>query len=155
MTEPIIRSADHITDTEAKRVAIFASDIGEYLSLPRYRYSVMVQPCDEGALASIHTVEHRHIAQIHLSVEWMDRSEEERMNTVIHEVCHLLHRDVDFAVSGANQYMHEWEFRSVYLQYQREVELMVDYLAQFIQNFSTVARSWELSYSTAEAELAG
>lgn len=155
MTEPIIEKADHVSEIEARRVCLFAAEVGEYLSLPRYRYNVMIDPCDEGALASIHTVEHRHVAQIYLSEEWMDRSEEERMNTVIHEVCHLLHRDLDFAVQGGKQYMHDWEFHSVWTHYQRQAELMVDYLAQFIQNFSTVAKSWEHFFSVAEADIAG
>lgn len=153
MTEPKHESGDHVSDIEARRVALFAADVGEYLSLPRYRYNVMAKPCEESALASIHTVEHRHIAEIFLSIEWMDRSESERMNTVIHEVCHLLHRDVDFAVKSGDKYMHPWEFGPVWEHYQREVELMVDYLAQFIQNFSTVEAAWDRFFSVAEAEL--
>lgn len=155
MTQPKIEKADHIGEIEARRVSLFAAEIGEYLSLPRYRYNVMIDACDEDALASIHTVEHRHIAQIYVSTEWMDRSDEERMNTIIHEVCHLLHRDVDFAVKSGKQYMHDWEFVSVWTGYTREVELMVDYLAQFIQNFSTVQKSWDHFYSVAEADIAG
>lgn len=154
MTEPKHQSTDHVSDIEARRVALFAAEVGEYLSLPRYRYIVMVEPCDNDAMATIHTLSHRHVAQIYLSDEWMDRTEGERMNCVIHEVCHLLHRDLDYAVKGGQQYMHDWEFRSVWTHYTREVELMVDYLALFIERFSTVQESWERFFSIAEAELA-
>lgn len=153
MTEPLIKTADHVSDIEARRVALFAADVGEYLSLPRYRFSVMLKPAEKGAFASIHTVEHRHVAEIFLCKSWMKRSESDRMNAVIHEVCHLLHRDVDFAVKSAQSFTHTHEFNHIWFSYSREIELMVDYLAQFIQNFSTVAEAWERAFSEAEAQL--
>lgn len=155
MTEPLQESGDHITDLEAKALANFMSDIGEFLHLPRYRYSVMTEPCDDDALASIHTVKDRHIAQVYVSREWMDRSLDERINTAIHEVCHLLHREVDNTVKSSKIYMHDWEFSSVWSQYNRQIELMVDYLAMFLQDFTKLNEAWTLCYSKAEAELAG
>lgn len=146
--KPNIESTSHVTDEEAKAVADFAMEVGELLSLPRYRYNVMIDPCDEDALGSIHTVQHRWIAEIYLCESWMERSDEDRMNTVIHEVCHLLHRDVDHVVDQeTGPFLHEHEHRHLKMRYRREVELMVDHLANFITEFTTVRSTWDKLHS--------
>lgn len=155
MTKPVHESGDHITDLEALALSIFLVDMGEFLHLPRYRYSVMPEPCEDDALASISTITHRHIAEIKVNRDWMNRSLEDRLNTAIHEVCHLLHRDVDHAVKSAQPFMHSHEFTLVWNNYQRQVELMVDYLAMFLQDFTKINEAWTACYSKAEAELAG
>lgn len=141
---PVQESARHVTDDEARAVAEFAADIGEFLTLPRYRFTVMLEPCEEHALATIHTVKDRWIAEIYLCESWMERSDSERMNTVIHEVCHLLHRGVDQVVlEEAARAMHSWEHDAIRARYRRETELMVDHLANFVSDFASVEESWK------------
>lgn len=153
MTMPNIESASHVTDEEAKRVCLFAVNMGEALGLPRYQYSVMVEPCDDRALASIHMVRDRHIAELSLSKEWMERTEEERMNSIVHEVLHLIHRDVDYMVERFESLTHAHEFEGVWSMYRRETELMVDYLATFMSDFTTIQAGWASSIKEARKAL--
>ena len=153
MTKPHIVNAEHVTREEAERVSIFAMNVGEALSLPRYQYVVMVDPCEEDALATINTPQHRHIAEISLSKEWMERTDDERMNCIVHEVIHLIHRDVDHAVASGRRFMHSHEFEMVWENYYREIELMVDYLAMYLSDFMTIKASWADSLKEARKTL--
>lgn len=151
MTEPPIVPADHITEEEAEAIAHFASEVAGYLSLPRYRFSVMTKPSHKDALASIKTISHRWVAEIRVHKDWMNRSSSERMAAIVHEVCHLLHRNVDHVINEeAGQFMHEHEHQPILRRYRRETELMVDYLAMFISDFSTVQQSWDNLHKTEE-----
>ena len=153
MTKPTIVPAKHITPEEAKRVSIFACDVAEALGLPRYQFVVMVKPSEKSALASISTPQHRHIAEISVNKDWLNRTDDERMNCIVHEVLHLIHRDVDHAVKQSMRYMHSHEFDAVWEGYRREAELMVDYLAMFVSDFTTIKAGWESSLKTARKEL--
>lgn len=153
MTTPHIIPTSHITEEEAKRISIFAVNVGEALGLPRYQYSVMVEPSDDGALASIHTVTDRHLAEISVHQDWMNRTDDERMNCVVHEVLHLIHRDVDFAVGRFEPLVHAHEFSVVWDLYRREAELMVDYLAMYMSDFTTIKAGWADSLKEARKAL--
>lgn len=135
-------SGTHITEEEAEVVANFASEVAYHMHLPRYSFLVMEEPCEEDALASIELIEDRWIAQVRLSTEWMKRGESERMNTVIHEVCHVLHRELDWVMSQARNYMHDYEHNMLADQYRHQAELMVDHMALFLSEMKPIKKAW-------------
>lgn len=142
-------SAPHVTDAEAQACADFAANVAEYLHLPRYKMLIMEEPCQDDALASVEVVEGRWVAQIYLSTEWMEKDDEERMLTIVHEVCHLLHRSVNYVVESSVRYMHDYEYNDLAVRYRHETELMVDHLSMFLSDHATIKESWKTAHRRA------
>lgn len=99
----------HVTKREAQAVVDFAIDVLELLHMPGWQILVMDDPADEDDLASISTVEGKYTAQLHLASDWMKRTDEERCETVVHEVLHLLHFRVNHVIDDARDLMHGHE----------------------------------------------
>lgn len=139
----------HITKKEADAVAEFAGQLLELLRLPAWTVLIMDEPCEDDAVASIRPIEGRHVAELSLAADWMKRRNEERLYTVVHEVCHLVHARVNDAVHDAEFHMHDYEFRTFWGRYRRETEYMVDHLAFFLSRTHCLEQAWEKAHGKA------
>lgn len=135
-------SGGHVTLKEADRVLNFLVAMNSLLSLPAYTYVVMEKPCGPEHEASIEPVGRRWAARVELGVEWMDRDEWDRMKTLVHEVCHLTHREVDEVFEETRHFMHDYEHAAIGRSWDRNVELMVDHWAQILSEVPAVREAW-------------
>lgn len=137
------RQKSHVTSREAQAVADFACELLGYLDMPGWRVLVLEDPCDTDATASIDNVFGQYTAQLRLCGDWMKLPDEKRLETVTHEVVHLLHIRINHVFEDAQEYMHDHEHESLMRRYRRETEYMVDHLAKFIARHSTIRQVWD------------
>lgn len=133
----------HLTKREETRVGKFACDIAQTMLLPAYHFSIADEPTDEGNIAHIVINEQRYNALIYLSVDWMNRPEDERMNAVIHEVVHvLLHKLMAHAYviedSLPTQTYEDWKEHL-----RLESEFVCDHFANVVMEYSLVQQRWK------------
>ncbi len=93
----------HVTKREAQAVCDFALDVIGMLHLPGWQVLVMEEPCHDDALASIDRTYGKYTAEIRLCADWMARSDDERRETITHEVLHLLHFRIDHIFGDARR----------------------------------------------------
>ena len=140
------RPRSHVTNREAQAVCDFAINVLELLHMPGWQVLVMEEPADEDCVASILPIEGKYTAQLYLCTDWMKRSEDERCETVVHEMLHLLHFRINHIFDDASHLMHDHEHRDLERRYRRETELMVDHLAKFLSRTHTMRESWDTAH---------
>ena len=154
MTEPKIDGAargedeskqqHHVSDTEATAVLHYATSVLATLRMPKWTVLIMEDPCDEDALASVTPVDGRYSAQLYLSKDWEELSNDARRICVTHEILHLMHRNVSTVVlDDTVDLMHDWEHDRWARTVRREFELMVDHLAHFLGETHNLIEAWD------------
>jgi hypothetical protein len=83
---------DTTLEDQADALLIFMSRLMNAMGLPSYRIHIMEEPADDEAIAEIKCIEDRYVAELYLCQEWLERRDEERRDTITHEVLHLWHR---------------------------------------------------------------
>ena len=136
----------HVTNREAQAVADFAAEVLGALSMPSWQVLVMEKPAHEDAVASITPVEGKYTAQLYLCSDWMKRTDQDRRETVVHEVLHLLHFRINHVIADAADLMREHEHDALEVRYRRETELMVDHLAKFLSRTHTLEQAWDVAH---------
>jgi hypothetical protein len=136
----------HVTKREAQAVADFASEVLTALRMPSWQVLVMEEPADEDCVASISTVEGKYTAQLYLASDWMKRTDQDRRETVVHEMLHLLHFRVNHVIEDAELLLREHEAADLDRRYHRETELMVDHLAKFLSRTHTLEQAWDAAH---------
>lgn len=133
----------HVTKREAQAVADFASEVLTTLNMPGWRILVMDEPADDDSVASIDTVYGKYTAQVYLASDWMKRTDQDRRETVVHEMLHLLHFRINHIFDDAAELMRDHEHEALNTRYRRETELMVDHLAKFLARTHTLESAWD------------
>lgn len=72
----------------------------------------------------------------------MKRSDDERRDTIVHEMLHLLHFRINHIFDDTRDFMHDYEHDALAKRYRRETELMVDHLAAFLAATHTLKEAW-------------
>lgn len=133
----------HVTRKEAQAVIDFAGYVLHELGLPAWQICVMDEPSDEDAFADIRTIEGRWVAELRLCSTWEQVDYDERRQTVVHEVLHLLHYSVNHVIEDASDLMHDHEWEGLNRRYHRATEYMVDHLARFLDSHSDLRTRWD------------
>lgn len=136
----------HVTKREAQAVCDFAIEVMTALHMPGWQILVMEEPADEDDVASISPVEGKYTAQLWLASDWMKRTEHDRLETVVHEVLHLLHFRINHVLDDAADFMRDHEHEALYARFRRETELMVDHLAKFLSRTHSLERAWDVAH---------
>lgn len=139
----------HITKREAQAVCDFAAEVLTALRMPAWTILVMEEPADDDDLGSINYVEGKYTAQLWLSSDWMKRTDQDRRETVVHEVLHLLHFRVNHVIDDARDLMPNHEHDALQRRYRRETELMVDHLAKFLAGTHSLESAWDIAHGKA------
>ncbi len=132
----------HVSHKEASRAIGFMCEVTGLLNLPPYSFHLLEEPCEPEAEASIEVIEGRLAAKLRLSRGWMDVDEHEKMRTLCHEACHLLHRGVDHVVDLASTSMGTYEHIRLRDEVTYHHELMVDHVANLMSVSDTVREAW-------------
>lgn len=136
-------TASHFTEREADAILDFAANVGSTLGLPSWKLTILDEHPNEGAMASIEPIEGRWFAMLRLSPEWMELDSDKRRMAIVHEVCHLIHYDINNVIKDAAESMHGHEWQSLNRRYVRAVEYMVDHLAHFLDSHYDLKEAWE------------
>jgi hypothetical protein len=86
-------------------------------------------PVTEHARAEIHTSIHYDEADIYVARDWQKWSKAEAHGLMVHELMHLVCRDLDRVHADAEQLLHPEVWKAFDLRYQHEIEGVVDRLA--------------------------
>lgn len=138
----------HVTKREAQAVADFASEVLTALHMPGWQVLIMDDPADDDDVASISTVHGKYTAQVYLASDWMRRTDQDRRETVVHEMLHLLHFRIDHILDDAANYMRDHEHEALATRYRRETELMVDHLAKFLSRTHSLESAWDHAHGS-------
>lgn len=136
----------HLTKAEAGRVARFAAEVVSILGMARWRVSVMEEPAPDDTVACIKPITPYYRAEMKLHRDWSRQPVEIRRSAIVHEVCHLLHYQVDHVLEDAGGLMHDHEHEQVATHYERAVEYMVDLLTTFVEEQADVRAAWDSIY---------
>ena len=136
----------HVTRKEASKVGTFAAEVLRLLAMPGWTVLVMEQPAEEGTVARVQTIYGRYVVELYLCNGWMKLTSDERRDTVIHEMLHLLHLRVDHVFEDARDYMHDHEHDLLERRYRRETEYMVDHLAKFLGTAFKMEEAWDAAH---------
>ena len=139
----------HVTKREAQAVCDFATEVLTALHMPGWTILVMEEPSDDDCVASINWTYGKYTAQLYLCSDWMKRTDQDRRETVVHEVLHLLHFRVNHVIDDAADLMREHEHDALYVRYRRETELMVDHLAKFLSRTHSLESAWDIAHGKA------
>lgn len=84
---------------EAKRVLAFCEEVRRALHMEQHKlYLETVKPDDESIIAEVRPVTGRVCAVLKLGPNWMARNDYAKMNTLIHEMLHVMHDEWDQAL---------------------------------------------------------
>lgn len=133
----------HVTRKEAQAVVDFACFVAAQLGLPKWAITVLDEPADDDAMASIEPLGWRWVAELKLNQDWMTYDSAARRNTIVHEVCHLLHYGINHVIEDAADLMHDHEWQQINRRYHRATEYMVDHLAGFIDSHYDLRAEWD------------
>jgi hypothetical protein len=131
-----------IPHKETERVVSYLCAVAIHLALPPYTFYLLEEACGDEAEATIEVVEGRMAAKVSLGVNWMDRDESDRQRTLTHEVCHLLHRDIDHLLKKLSERMGVAHHIELMDEYNYRLELMVDHIANTMAPDQTLRQVW-------------
>lgn len=133
----------HITKKEARRITAFAANVADLLNLGNWQIVVTNDPCPKYSMAQIEFIQDRYFAQISVSKRWKTYDDDEKMHTIVHEVCHLMHRNLNVVVmDDTSDVLSYTDHERLCTQYRRHVELMVDGLANFLVTNYKMRKAW-------------
>lgn len=90
----------HCPEIELLRIGMYLTTVRDRLRLNQWDITLMAKPAPKDCHAAVQPQTNHHIAQMRLSREWMEMSEEQKKNTLIHEMIHLGHYDMDLVWQG-------------------------------------------------------
>lgn len=140
------RPHDFLPMHEVNRITQFLKDIGESLKLGGWDIHLAPEATDNDCIAHIVAEEQRHIASVYVCADWMQRSDEIRVNTLIHEVLHITHHDltaVVYHVLPEGNYLPQGAMNMLQEMVRLEAEKMVDYLAGIFSAHLAPMQRWE------------
>ena len=138
----------HLTKAEAGRAANFAAAVAAILGMARWRINIMEEPAPDDAAACIKPIEPYFRAEIKLNRNWSKEPLEMRFRTLVHEVCHLMHYQVDQVFDDAGLSMPDHEHEELGRHYFRATEYMVDLLAMYVEQQDEVRAAWDRIYGS-------
>lgn len=129
--------ASHISKAQVRKVEAWIAEALRTLDLNFWRvYVAAEEPSSDDAIAMIEPTDGRRIAMLYLSERFLTDPLSEQMETLTHEVLHLLHHDADevirrfFRESGD---VPAYAGSLIVDQFKLELERMVDSLSYVLQ----------------------
>lgn len=125
-----------VSQAEIDRAAAFMCQVVALLGLPSWRIVIAVKPAATDASASIHAIQGRYCATVHLSIDWETYDLEQRRLVLVHEALHLLHHRIDGVLDGVPGVS----------GYRLEAEYMVDLLSNVVVTWPAVVDAFDDVY---------
>jgi len=141
----VVHTPAHVTELEGQRILTFCCDLPKSFLLCNYKVAIANDPADEDSVAHITVSPQRHYATIYLSVDWMEREEEERFNCIIHEIMHIWHHRLTTHVEAIQESgcLPNTTYDVWYESVRKEAEFMCDGIANAVQEFLQVRARWD------------
>lgn len=91
-----MKAPEHIGEDETKRVLAYVTVIRDKMRMNNWDIVLMEEPCEKDAHASMCAFSNNHhVGNLCLSEKWHDLDNVTKANTLIHELVHLQHRDLN------------------------------------------------------------
>lgn len=143
--------SDHVTAAEQQAIANYMTHLTRTLGMPSWRIWYDDEPAPGDTIAQVQFTKGRYVAELRLCSDWMTRTEDDRRDTITHEVLHLLHRDLsDWVEDDLVELMHDHEHDRIHRQFKRLIELHVDHLALFMATTHDLTQAWTDAHTAAE-----
>ena len=140
----------HVPEVEQDAVLRFAVEVCKALGLPTWKIALMEKPSSKDAEAEIEPVDGRHAAKLWLSRDWMTFDDDTRRQAIVHEMIHLVHPRVDSVIHDLKQLLRPHEYNPFRRAYAREMELVVDHLAMFLDETFRMREAWDDAHNPKE-----
>lgn len=117
---------------EVNRINTFLTDVAGTLKLSGWDVGLAPEVGDEDCIAAIQIEQQRHVATISVCGDWLQRSDDVKVNALIHEVLHIAHHDltsVIYHVLPEGGYVPEAAQSMLQEMVRLEAEKMCDFLA--------------------------
>lgn len=123
-----------LTYKEVGRVYDFTNKLLARLGMAQWRMQILTEPAPKGAGADIKPMAEKYVGELRLGRRWMHYSvEDERIPTLVHEVLHLVHRELtDWWTEDAYQLIGKNLYRELDPRYIVVVERWVDHMTQVL-----------------------
>lgn len=118
----------HFTEAQANSLQEYIWTIRNMLGLRHWDIFLASVAAKETTNASIHAVYGRHVAALAVNKNWWSYSREVQRNTILHEVLHIVHNAQTEVIRTSKQ------LNAVWVTFERETELMVDHLANSLED---------------------
>jgi len=119
----------HFTEAQANSLQMYIHQIKNMLGLREWDIFLTTAAASDQVNASIHPVYGRHLAALSVNKDWFTYSLEVQRNTIVHEILHVIHNRQTEVIRTTRQ------LDSVWVTFERETELMVDFLATQLEIF--------------------
>lgn len=129
MEDPTGEDLLRFTDLEANHLQRYIDEVKMILGLVGWDIYLATKVCTKDAFASIHPVYGRHSAALAVCQEWYTLPLTVQRNTIVHELLHVIHNRATEVIRTAPT--STWQWRT----FEREIELMVDHLANTIDQY--------------------
>lgn len=137
--------ACHISWDDIQQALLYCELIRERIGLVDWGIGISVDPCEEGAHASIESYAGKRFATVFLSVDWTNKAKHLKRSTLLHEMVHLLHQRQAHAIEAVVKYQTDLsQDRSevIMSSYWRESEYMVDGIATALARVDGFLPKW-------------
>ncbi len=135
----------HLPADEEERIANMCLAILEQMGL-RYSIRVMDEPADDDCHGKVDPWDQRNGVDLYIGKDWMSQSDKTKLNTLVHEMCHLLHRhqtDIIRVDLAASEYLPQSAYDLLWSAFSRETELMVDHFATMFDKHWAIQEKWD------------
>lgn len=119
---------NHFTPEQAQSLQKYINILAEMLDLGHWDIFLTHESAKDDTNASIHPVYGRHVAALSVNKGWFSYSREVQRNTILHELLHVVHNRQTEVIRTTHQ------INAVWTTFERETELMVDGLANALED---------------------
>lgn len=122
------KGVNDFTPEQADAIQKYINILAEMLDLGHWDIFLTHASAKDDTNASIHPVYGRHVAALSVNKGWFSYSREVQRNTILHELLHVVHNRQTEVIRTTKQRDEVW------VTFERETELMVDGLANALED---------------------
>lgn len=144
---------EHLSQKDTDDILRFITLARSHLRLDQWDIILMLEPPDDDdAIMDVTPTENHYSTQIRVSKEWPDLPDAVKKDTVVHELIHLLHRDLNDLINDmtyGDSSSSQDNTNACQGAYMRIVERMVSQLTR------TIADGWEQEWPAPSKTVVG
>ena len=85
---------DHLSQKETDEIMRAFTIVRDHMRLTQWDLIIMGDPCEDDTIMAVTPCENHYTAQIQVCKDWSDVPDLSKIDTIVHELIHLMHRDL-------------------------------------------------------------